>query len=228
MPRKKLTDEQRGSAARFNAMKHGFAARSPVIPGIEDEAEWKRFHRDIKKSLAPEGFFEEILVRRIATALWELDRLTAYQVAATLKNIKESVVWMGISNAYLSGGEDSELDQHEVDERVQSTLLPGVNDLEVIMRYGGQLHRQWIQILNQLLAMQARRRGEKVPLAMVDVMGPPQNLGPFRSGPAKGSAPHPAAPLVERAESNISRAEGTLAARKRARSNVPEYLAKDE
>jgi hypothetical protein len=229
MSRKKLTEQQQYSRARLNAMKHGFASRSPIIPDIEDEADWKRFHRDIKKSLAPEGFFEELLVRRLATALWEIDRLTAYQVAATLKNINESVFWMGISNAYLSAGEDGGLDQHEIDDRVQSTLLPGVNDLEVIMRYGGQLHRQWIQILNQLLAMQARRRGEKVPLHMVDFTGPPQNFGPrsLPSSGAKGSPPHPAVELAHAVDARVNAAERSLAERKRARSNeIPNYLTK--
>jgi len=182
MPRKKLSQEQRASAARFNAMKHGFAARSPVIPEVESEQDWKRHHREMRKSFNLEGYFEDLLVRRLATTLWDVDRLTAYQVAATMDNIKSSLTWMAIGANYLSGtNEFVEPDSHEVREREQTTLLPSRDDLELIMRYGNMLHRQWIQILNRLLAMQARRRGEKVPLAMVDFSGPPPNLGPYRS-----------------------------------------------
>src|SRR3990172_4025486 len=101
MPRKKLTGEQRSSIAHFNAMKHGFARRLPLIPETEDEADWKRHLKGITKTFNPEGYFEEFLVRRLATALWEIDRLTAYQVATTMSNIKASLLWKIMANNYL-------------------------------------------------------------------------------------------------------------------------------
>ena len=185
MPRNKLTDEQQSSIAHFNAMKHGFARRLPLIPEIEDEADWKRHLRGITKTFNPEGYFEQFLVRRLATALWEIDRLTAYQVASTMSNIKSSLLWMVIGGNYLSKrGEFVEPDPYETQEREQGVLLPSRDDLEIIMRYGSMLHRQWIQIHNQLLATQARRRGEKMPVTMLDVSGPPPNFGTFRSSPS--------------------------------------------
>jgi hypothetical protein len=183
MPRKR-TVEQQLSVARLNAMKHGFARRLPIIPGIEDEAGWKRHLKGITRTFNPEGYFEEFLVRRLATVLWDVDRLTAYQVASTMREIAGTAGWMGIAANYLSGTDEIvQPDPDSVHERQQGQLLPGNNDLEIIMRYGSMLHRQWIQIHNQLLATQARRRGEKVPVAMLDVRGPPPNIGPFRSSP---------------------------------------------
>lgn len=193
MPRKKLTVQQQSSLARFNAMKHGFARRLPIIPGIEDEAGWKRHLKGITTTFNPEGYFEEFLVRRLAIALWDVDRLTAYQVASTMSHIKHSLFSMVIADNYLSKrGEFVKPDPYETQEREHGVLLPDSDDLEIIMRYGSMLHRQWIQIHNQLLATQARRRGEKVPLAMLDVSGPTPNFGPFRSSP-----PIPAALLKD-------------------------------
>ena len=55
-------------------------------------------------------------------------------------------------------------------------------DMALIMRYSGQLHRQIIQSLHELEAMQARRRGERTPLARLDIIGAPggENFNPRR------------------------------------------------
>ncbi len=49
-------------------------------------------------------------------------------------------------------------------------LLP-VEQLEKVMRYEAHLHRQLVQTLRELEAMQARRRGQAAPLARLDVSG---------------------------------------------------------
>ena len=52
-------------------------------------------------------------------------------------------------------------------------ILPSKDDLMQIIRYEAHLHRQYIQTLHELEAIQARRRGERVPLARLDISGPP-------------------------------------------------------
>ena len=44
-------------------------------------------------------------------------------------------------------------------------------ELEKVMRYEGHLHRQLLQTLHELEAMQARRAGRPAPLARLDVQG---------------------------------------------------------
>ena len=184
MPRK-VTVTERASHVRFNAMKHGFARRLPIIPAIEDEADWKRHLKGMNETFNPVGYFEELLVRRLATALWEADRLTAYQVAATMSNVSSTLFSAVIQKNYMAKPEEREdLGFYEALERQQGVLLPSRDDLELIMRYGNSLHRQWIQVHNQLLATQARRRGEKAPVAMFDMSAPPPNFGPFRAAPS--------------------------------------------
>jgi hypothetical protein len=53
-------------------------------------------------------------------------------------------------------------------------LLPGVENLAKIQRYEAHLHRQMIQTMHELEALQSRRRGEPTPLARIDVQGAPE------------------------------------------------------
>jgi hypothetical protein len=205
MPRRKLSELQQMNVNRFNAMKHGFATRSPVLPDVEDESDWKRHLKGMMKSFAPEGYFEEYLVRRLATITWEVDRLTAYQVAQTMGNVVQNLTWAGVAeNLYKKPKDFTEPDEHDLAVRLQSTLLPASSDLEVIMRYGSQLHRQWIQVHHQLLAVQARRHGEKVPLAMVDMIGAPPNFGPFRT---ESPATQQARDMTKLADARVAQAK---------------------
>jgi len=62
-------------------------------------------------------------------------------------------------------------------ERVQMQtgvrMVPDQETLNVITRYEPHLHRQLLQTLHELEAMQDRRRGERSPLARLDITGPP-------------------------------------------------------
>jgi hypothetical protein len=52
-------------------------------------------------------------------------------------------------------------------------MLPDGDTLQKITRHESHLHRQLIQTLHELEAMQARRKGEQTPLARLDISGPP-------------------------------------------------------
>jgi hypothetical protein len=49
--------------------------------------------------------------------------------------------------------------------------LPNREDADKVMRYEAHLHRQLLQTLHELEAMQARRTGQAAPLARLDVQG---------------------------------------------------------
>lgn len=57
----------------------------------------------------------------------------------------------------------------EIDKQFSRRLLPPEQTLERIMRYEAHLHRQWVQTIHELEALQARRKGERTPLARLDV-----------------------------------------------------------
>jgi hypothetical protein len=172
--------------ARINALKHGMTSNSPVIPEVEDEGAWQRHLDGFLESFAPVGFVEDFLVRRLATLGWSFHRCTRSEVAATMKRIQKTELDLTIAANYLAEplpeGEIHEPDPDAVREEQLSRLLPPDYDLERIMRYATHIHRQFVQILHELEALQARRRGEHPSLTRLDISAPP-NLGPHRSAP---------------------------------------------
>ena len=96
-------------------------------------------------ALAPVGPVEAALAERVASALWRLYRVTAYEEAAVAE-------------------------RHDL-EPASARLLPHPLDIDKIIRYEAHLSRQLYQALHALEAMQAERRGQSAPLLRVDVHG---------------------------------------------------------
>ena len=68
------------SRSRFNAVKHGMAAKLPVLPGEDPEA--FRAHRDAwTAELQPRGQVERQLVDRAVHVSWQLQRVDRAQAA---------------------------------------------------------------------------------------------------------------------------------------------------
>ncbi len=156
-------------------------SKVPVIPGLEDEAEWLRHLEGVRASLQPEGYLEDFLARRIAFLLWRLERVTQFEIAATMRHINSTAFHLAISANYLSGTDEVvEPEPETVDEHQEGRILPSDGDRARIMRYESHIHRLWTQTQNQLRALQAQRRGERVPLAFVDFSAPP-DMGPKRT-----------------------------------------------
>ena len=70
--------ERGRKAVRHNAVRHGLAAASPVIPGEDPEA-WERHRAGIVASLAPVGGLEAELANRVAMLLWRQRRVVAFE-----------------------------------------------------------------------------------------------------------------------------------------------------
>jgi hypothetical protein len=135
---------------RLNAVTHGLGVTSPVIPGMEDPADWAAHRAATLASLAPVGHLETVLADRVAVAAWRLSRITRYEVAATVAKQGE--------------GPNDEADR----------LLPYPEDTDRIIRYEAHGSRQLFQALHELQALQALRQGRAAPLARVDIQGLPE------------------------------------------------------
>jgi hypothetical protein len=72
------TPEGKRASSR-NALRHGLRALTPVVPGVEREADWLVHRAGLAASLAPEGYLEECLCDRIALQLWRLGRVARYE-----------------------------------------------------------------------------------------------------------------------------------------------------
>ena len=65
----------------MNALKHGLAAKTPLIPG-EDEEEFRQFVWDIVEDLRPEGPVQAELAQRVAVLMWKRRRLAGAEEQA--------------------------------------------------------------------------------------------------------------------------------------------------
>ncbi len=167
---------------RHNALIHGITSNSPVIPGMEDEAAWKRHVDGIVASIEPVGGLEECLARRVASLLWRLNRVLRYEVAVTMHSVSGTADALFTSALYQVGTnlptnvakEDIIDPGPEVfEEQRELRMLPSDHLLERTAKHERHLHRQFIQTLHEIEALQARRKGHRVNLARVDFSGSP-------------------------------------------------------
>jgi hypothetical protein len=130
----------------LNALTHGIASARLVVPG-ESPTEWELSRQGIVDALGPAGPVELALAERVATTLWRLRRVAAYETAAIAER------------------------QHLA--TASARLLPHPLEIDRIIRYEAHLNRQLYQALHQLEAMRAERRGQPTPLLRVDVQHHP-------------------------------------------------------
>ena len=163
--------------ASRNAWKHGILSIGIVINEAEDPRDWQEHVDGTFESLKPEGHLEHLLAERIAIDLWKMRRVDFYQAVVTARHMGGARADLQLARAYEQGTvaegifpdvSDAELLPHRA-----VRVLPPIDELEKIMRYHSHLHRQYIQTLHELEAMQARRRGENTPLARLDITGAP-------------------------------------------------------
>ena len=132
-----------------NALTHGLTSARLVVPGDRRE-DWSAHCRHVLEALAPIGPVEAALAERVASALWRLHRVTAYEEAAIAE-------------------------RHDL-ESSSARLLPSPFDIDKIIRYEAHLSRQLYQALHELEAMRAERRGQAARLVRVDVHDAPDPM----------------------------------------------------
>jgi len=126
----------------INAITHGLSSQRLVVPG-ESLTDWESHRRSIVDALVPEGPIELALTERVASAIWRLRRVAAF--------------------------EDAVLGERQDLAMASARLLPHPQDLDRIIRFEAHLNRQLYQALHELEARQAERRDQSAPLLRVDV-----------------------------------------------------------
>lgn len=167
----------RGKAAvRLNAVRHGLRSDAPVLPG-ESFTDWQRHLEGIIERLQPEGHLEEVLAERVASLLWRLRRAHRFEVAVVGEFQAQAEEDLKVAAAYgqgtLAKGIMPDIPVAQVKDLEARRILPPDESFIKIMRYEAHLHRLYIQTLHELEALQSRRRGERSPLARLDISGPP-------------------------------------------------------
>ena len=158
------------------AVTHGMRSTSPVIEGMEDQQDWERHLNGIVESLSPEGALERTLAERVASLFWRLQRVTRHETATTRDVIRGVARTVLDANRYIEAHPEQGhklIDTSLIIYDQERHLVLDSPDLDNIMRYEAHLHRQCLQTLHELEALQARRRGEQTPLTRLDVSAPP-------------------------------------------------------
>jgi vacuolar-type H+-ATPase subunit H len=66
---------------KWNAVQHGIRSPAPVVPGVEQKADWEEYRDGILESLSPEGHLELVLAERVALLSWRLNRVTRFETS---------------------------------------------------------------------------------------------------------------------------------------------------
>lgn len=168
----------RGKAAvRRNALKHGLGAGEPVVRQVESVEDWYRHVEQVIADRQPEGYVETMLAERAADLFWRLRRVPHYEadkISVALDQMPEEYAATLKYGEKVSGTTFEEgMTLEKVQMQTGIRMVPDPDTLNVITRYETHLHRQLLQTLHELEAMQDRRRGERSPLARLDITGPP-------------------------------------------------------
>ena len=159
-----------------NALKHGLSSEAPVVRQVERIEDWERHLEAVIASSEPDGYLETELTVRIAGILWRLRRVALYEankISVVLDQMPEYFAAAARYGAKVTGRPVEEMTLEKVEMQTGIRMIPDDETLKGITRYESHLHRQLLQTLHELEAMQARRRGEHAPLARVDISGPP-------------------------------------------------------
>ena len=163
------------AAIAANALSHGITSTRPVIPGMEFEELWVAHRDGIIAAIAPADAVEQVLAERLASLFWRLDRVLRYEVAVTVKGLFTAARDLALADAYgaPAGDPPREIDRDKLARLRETRVIPAPADLDKVMRYESHLHRQCLQTLHEIEALQTRRTGGKVHLARLDISSPP-------------------------------------------------------
>ena len=185
------------AAASRHSITHGITSELPVIPGIERIEDWERHHDGIIEAIGPQDAVEQALAERVAALFWRLNRLIRYEVAITSRGIEstretyarakaaeEAEAAEAAEAAEPSGSARCPIEGQPgylpititpevVDRVLEEQTLPDYAELDKIMRFESHLHRQCVQTLHEIEALQSRRAGKPIQLTRLDISAPP-------------------------------------------------------
>jgi hypothetical protein len=172
------------AASSRNAVKHGLLAATPVLPGIESLKEWEYHRAGIIESLAPDGYFQNVLTERVALILWRLGRVVRYEVEVTTASAASAKLAMENQEDDLptvtfdspsarDAAAADEMRQRlverqrrgkmEFDRLIHGRMLLEPDILDKVARYEGALERSLFRTLHELQRLQAAQSGVAIP-----------------------------------------------------------------
>ncbi len=142
------TPEGKQRTAR-NAIKHGFRAKDPLIPG-EDRDEFNRHAGELHLELLPTGVLEDNLVEQLIDITWRLKRFSRIEAAI-------------INELYDSAAEQPENEKKDGEQLLGKSLAHD-HALNRLSRYEAQLARRYHNVMKELREVR-KQRGQRLALS---------------------------------------------------------------
>ena len=136
------TEEGKKRTSR-NALKHGFRAKDPLIPG-EDPEEFAAHNAELMNDLGPASVVEQNLVDQLVDITWRLKRFGRIEAA--------------IINDLFDKAAEQEDNQDKDGEQLLGNALADSHALNRLSRYEAQLARRYHNAMKELREVQKRRR----------------------------------------------------------------------
>ena len=148
------TEEGKRRTSR-NAIKHGFRAKEPLIPG-EDPEEFAEHNAELILELGAIGFVEEKLVEQLVDITWRLKRFGRIEAA--------------IINDLFDKAAEQEENQDKDGEQLLGNALADSHALNRLSRYEAQLARRYHNAMKELREVQKRRRQKRAFSALASAL----------------------------------------------------------
>ena len=132
--------EQGKQRSSQNALKHGFRAKDPIIPG-EDPDEFYRHRADLEAELRPVTALEENLVEQIIDITWRLKRFAR--------------IAPGHQRTLRRRSEQPRNQDKDADQLLGKSLAHN----NALSRFEAQLARRYHNIMKELRELRKQRRG---------------------------------------------------------------------
>ncbi len=180
--------EQGKQRTSLNALKHGFRAKDPLIPG-EDPDHYYRHSAELENELQPATPLEETLVDQIVDITWRLKRFARIEAAV-------------VNELYDSAAEHPRNHDKDADQLLGKSLAHS-NALNRLSRYEAQLSRRYQNTMKELRELRKRRRASNF-LNGLAVGSKAKAVEPTRSStsPLESSAPRHSPPSTSDHERN--------------------------
>lgn len=111
------------SAVALNGVVHGLRSLAPVLPGLEDPADWDRHRAAIVQQMAPVGSVEMAFAERIALGFWRLAR-SASAESRVAEGARDRAYWEEVRQTawredYRKGNEAGQLIKERLDQECE-------------------------------------------------------------------------------------------------------------
>jgi hypothetical protein len=144
------TPEGKAAVAK-NALKHGLLSQRLILAG-EDAQDYEALLAGLMRSVAPEGMLEQVLVEKVAVALWRQKRLVAAESAYIEIGRKPRSVFGGMEFLGVVEVEDSKEDIEL--ERIKNSAPV---QIEVLARYSVGLDNELYRAIEAIRKQQEFR-----------------------------------------------------------------------